>query len=232
MTVETAPAPTTYDEWRDRRWRLTSLVFALLWLMTAAAVGLAGEQRSDLGSLEAGIADGSVSRVEVVGLPAGVEGRGRTTATLEWRDGWFDRFAEVTVDWRRGASERASSDLIAGDPATFLRARDADVEIGYRDERGGHQEWRGWRAPGWALWLGVATWFGTVLLAGNGPEPWRATKWGWTWLTLMGGPVGCLGFFLLGGPLGRGRPREGSRRLTGGWAFLLSLAFFGGSNVP
>jgi hypothetical protein len=231
MTVETVPASATYDEWRDRRWRLTSLVFALLWVATAAAVGLAGEQRSDLGSLQAGIADGSVSRVEVLGLPGDAQPSGRTTATLEWQDGWFGRFAEVTVDSRRSASDSFAAGQIVGDPATFLRANDPELEIGYRDERGSDQEWRGWRAPAWAMWLGVATWFGTVLLAGNGPEPWRATKWAWTWLTLIGGPLGCLGFFLLGGPLGRGRPRDGSRRLTGGLAFLLVLVLFGGSNA-
>jgi hypothetical protein len=231
MSVETAPAPTSYEEWRDRRWRVTSLLFVVLWLVTAAAVGLAGEKRSDLGSLQAGIADGSVSRVEVVGLPEGAQPSGRTSATLEWRDGWFGRFAEVTVDARRDAPDSLAADEIHGDPATFLRAGDPELEIGYRAQRGGHQEWRGWRGPQWGAWLGLATWIGTVLLAGNGPEPWRATKWAWTWLTLLGGPLGCLGFFLLGGPLGLWRPRDPDRRLNGVWAFILSVVLFGGSNA-
>ena len=84
----------------------------------------------------------------------------------------------------------------------------------------------------WAAWLGVATWFGTVLLAGSGPEPWRGTRWAWTWLTLFGGPLGCLGFFLLGGPFGLLPPRDpGRRRLSGGWAFLIALVVFGGTST-
>ena len=80
--------------------------------------------------------------------------------------------------------------------------------------------------------LGLATWFGTVLLAGAGPQPWRATQWAWIWLILFGGPLGSVAFLLLGGPLGLWRPRDLSRRLTGGWAFLIGLVFLGGDNAP
>ena len=39
MAVETgARTRSAYDEWRDRRWRLTGLAFALLWLVTAVAL--------------------------------------------------------------------------------------------------------------------------------------------------------------------------------------------------
>jgi hypothetical protein len=234
-TREISPQPPgtvgpSYDEWRDRRWRLTVLAFVALWLMTATAVGLAGEKRSDLGRLEAGLSDGSASRVEILGLPEDPDWRGRTTVTLEWRGAWLHRFAEVQVDHRRRPGTSDDGARIVGDPATYLRSLDPDLEIGYGDLTG-YQEWRGWRGPGWALLLGVATWFGTVLLAGSGPEPWRATRWAWTWLTLFGGPLGCLGFFLLGGPLGVARPRNPHRRLTGGWAFLLSLVFLGGAST-
>jgi hypothetical protein len=55
-----------------------------------------------------------------------------------------------------------------------------------------------------------------------GPHPWRATRWAWFWLLLP--PVGNVVFLLLSGPTpGVPRPRNPRRRLTGGWAFWLSL---------
>ena len=230
MAVETAPAPTAYDEWRDRRWRLTVLLFVGLWLATAVALGLTGEKQSDLNQLSASISEGSVTQVEIVGAPRD-SWRGRTTVTLQWRGRWLDRFAEVQVTGRRTPGMFDDSSRIVGDPTTYLEsiAFPRQPDITYVDN-GVPQEWRGWRAPDWVGWLGLATWFGTVLLAGNGPEPWRATKWAWTWLTLWGGPLGCLGFFLLGGPLGLWRPKDLGRRLTGGWAFLIAVVFLGGSS--
>ena len=230
MAVQTAPAPVAYDEWRTRRWRLTVLVFVGLWLATGVALGLTGDKRSDLNQLSASISDGSVTRVELVSAPRD-SWRGRTTLTLQWRGSWLDRFAEVEVDGRRTPGTFDDGSRIVGDPVTYLRAIafPQELDIAYVD-RPSRQEWRGWRAPHWVGWLGVATWFGTVLLAGNGPEPWRATKWAWTWLTLWGGPLGCLAFFLLGGPLGLWRPKDLGRRLTGGWAFLIGVVFLGGAN--
>jgi hypothetical protein len=55
-----------------------------------------------------------------------------------------------------------------------------------------------------------------------GPQPWRATRWAWFWLLFP--PVGSVVFVLLSGPTpGIPGPRDPHRRLTGGWAFLLSL---------
>ena len=57
--------------------------------------------------------------------------------------------------------------------------------------------------------------------------PERATRWAWFWL--QWNPVGVLAFLLLSGPVpGVPAPRPGARRLTGGWAFLLSLLLGGG----
>jgi lipopolysaccharide export LptBFGC system permease protein LptF len=60
---------------------------------------------------------------------------------------------------------------------------------------------------------------------------WRLTRWAWGWFVLLAGPLGCAAYLLLGGPLGVARPRNPSRRVTGGWAFLLAMFFFGGSNA-
>ena len=241
MTQTVEPPPplprTSYDEWRDRRWRLTGLAFAILWLVTAAAVGLAGEKRSDLLSLEAAISEGSVRQVEIVGLPDEAGWRGRTTVTLRWQGAVLSRYAEVEVDNRRTPGTSWEGDRIVGDPAEHLRAlapgvagRGEGLGLTY-SELTSHQEWRGWRGPGWTITLGLAAWFGTFLLVGAGPEPWRATRWAWAWLTILGGPLGCLAFLLLGGPLGLWRPSDVRRRLTGGWAFLIALVVFGGGNA-
>jgi hypothetical protein len=54
-----------------------------------------------------------------------------------------------------------------------------------------------------------------------------------TWLAVLflTGPLGSVAYLLLGGPLSAGRPRAPHRRLTGGWAFLLAMVVFGGSNA-
>jgi hypothetical protein len=60
-----------------------------------------------------------------------------------------------------------------------------------------------------------------------GPEPWRATRWAWFWLVLTSPFVSVL-FLLLSGPtVAVPGPRNPRRRLTGGWAFLLSLPLMG-----
>lgn len=81
---------------------------------------------------------------------------------------------------------------------------------------------------GWLVFVASAA---TLLLLIGGPQPWRATRWAWFWLALPVAPLGLLAYFLLGGPLGVARPRHPNRRLTGGWAFLLALVFFGGANT-
>lgn len=234
MATATAQPQATYDEWRTRRWRLTARFFALAWLVLALSVVLTGERDSDLVHLENGLEDGSVSQVEVVGFHELADGEGITRVTLRWHGRLISRSAEVEVDTRRDAGAGGTSsgiDRIVGDPAEHLRRYDPDVAVTYTERHGGsYLDWRGWRAPGWTALLGFATWFGTVLLAGNGPEPWRATKWAWIWLTLFGGPLGCTAYLLAGGPLGLLRPRDLDRRLTGGWAFLLAMALFGGND--
>ena len=229
MAIETAQPQASYDGWRDRRWRLTGLAFAILWLVTAIGVVLAGEKRSDLNTLVGSVANGSVTRVQVVGLPRDPDWRGQSQVTLRWQGSWIERFAEVTVDSRRASGPR-DGDRIRGDVATYLHGYDPDLAITYSDHTG-YQEWREWRGPGWAAGLGLAAWLGTVLLAGAAPQPWRATQWAWIWLIMFGGPLGSVAFLLVGGPLGLWRPKDLTRRLTGGWAFLLALVFLGGANA-
>lgn len=230
MAIATEQPQTSYDEWYDRRWRLTGLAFALLWLVTAVLWVQLGEKRSDLNQLMASISEGSVTHVEIVGLPQEPGWRGRTQITLKWQGSVLSRFVQVTVDSHRKRNWTVEGDHIVGDPEKYLQASafPRDLDITYSSHTG-YQEWHGWRGPDVSAMLGLTAWFGTVLLAGAGPQPWRATQWGWIWLILFGGPLVSVAFLLLGGPLGLCRPRDLSRRLTGGWAFLLAMVLFGGA---
>jgi hypothetical protein len=233
MTVEMSAAPqASYDEWRTRRWRLTGLALAILWLATAVSVVLVGEKRADLHTLLVAVGDGSVTEVEIVGLPIDPDWRGRAQVTLKWRGQVLERFAEVVVDTRRRPGSSEVRDRIVGDPATYVRsgAPRPNLDVTY-SRHTGFQEWREWRAPGWVAAIGLTAWFGTVMLAGAGPQSWRATPWAWIWLILFSGPLGAVAYLLLGGPLGLWRPREPARRLTGGWAFLIAMVLFGGANA-
>jgi hypothetical protein len=56
-----------------------------------------------------------------------------------------------------------------------------------------------------------------------GPQPWRATRWAWFWLLWTAPPLGILAFLLLGGSTRLWPPARAEARLTGGWAFLLTI---------
>ncbi|MCF6377937.1 hypothetical protein L2K70_09995 [Nocardioides KLBMP 9356] len=230
-----------HDEWRGRRWRLTALTFIAMWLTTGVSFVLLGEKEAALHDLESAIAEGEVTQVEIVGYPTVGDWRGTALVTLRWRGDVLHRYALVKVDKRRNAGSRITAH---GDPAVVLgdledyltaispgyaRTDPPALELTYADHLE-YQEWNGWRAPDVPAVLGLATWFGTVLLAGAGPQPWRATSWAWIWLILFGGPLGSLAFLLLGGPLGLWRPKDLGRRLTGGWAFLIGVVLLGRAN--
>jgi hypothetical protein len=80
----------------------------------------------------------------------------------------------------------------------------------------------GWRLPNWLGLAAFALVLGGLASLVGGPQPWRATRWAWFWLVLT--PVGSIAFVLFSGPTPLlPTPRDPTRRLTGGWAFLLSI---------
>jgi hypothetical protein len=195
------------------------------WLLLVACVGLLltglveGERPSTYGELRQAVAAGDVDEVVVTGGMAGGY-RGRQGVTVHWREGIFRHQARVVEQHpQRGTATRA------GVPVVYSVEDDL---TGVAVERRPHDFPHytvvyGWRLP---QWTSVATFVvaltGLLLLIG-GPQPRRATRWAWFWLMSLAPPVGFLAFLLLSGVLSP-RPRAGlGRRLTGGWAFLLSV---------
>lgn len=236
MAIEAAPVAqspqTSYDEWLGRRWKVTGRIIALLWLVAVLAILLVGERRSDLGLLHGGLSDGSVTEVEIVGLSEeGVSG-GYATVRLVWESRVLNRYTEVMVVSPDRSSGRPynSEDLpvVVRDPRPTLEELQPGVEIvlmGYRS--GTSWEAGGWSLRGWPSMLVGPLWLGTLFMLMGGPQPWRATRWAWFWIMLATPFYGAVAYVLLGGPLAAGRPANRSRRLTGGWAFLIAL-FLGG----
>lgn len=233
MATETTPPQTSYDEWLSRRWKLTGRLLVLLWLVAALTVLTAGERRSDLGLLHGGLADGSVTKVEIEGLPEGGVRGGYATVQLAWESRFLNRYTEIVVvspgEERDGSISSEGLPVVVGDPVAVLRDLRPDVEIVRSEFRSGtFVEAGGWTLRGWPTLLVGPLWLATLLLVVGGPQPWRATRWAWVWIVLAGPFFGAVAYAVLGGPLAMRQPMDRTRRLTGGWAFLLGVFVLGG----
>jgi hypothetical protein len=232
MATATTTPQATYDEWRTRRWRLTGAVFGVLALAAAALLVTTGTRPATYGDLLADVASSKVDVVQVIGPDAPVKGDRLELRWSVW-GGLLDQYALVQVADDRGYDAWDEPVFVsAGDPRDTLRSINPGVTITNGSTSGDSSfSVQEWRAPGGVVLLALATWLGILLLLVGGPEPWRATRWAWAWFVLFAGPLGCVAYLLLGGPLGVARPRNPDRRLTGGWAFLLAMFLFGGANA-
>jgi len=152
-------------------------------------------------------------RTDLGALEAGIRGGSVTRVEVVGWSGGLDDGSAYRLRWHDRPVDRY----------TVVHVDVVSVEPG----EGTYTEWRGWRGSVWTGLQGFVAWFAALVLLRHGPEPWRATRWAWGWLVLLGGPLGALAYLLLGGPLGARRPTEVGGRLTGGWAFLLALILFG-----
>lgn len=230
MTVEAAvPAQRAYDEWRERRWRLTGALLALLAVVTAAGMVTLGLRPATYGDLLADVASSKVTEVQVIGPDAPAEG---DTVELRWSvlGGVLDQYAVVQVAGSRSHDAWGEDVFVSeDDPRDTLQGISSYVQITEVSRVDDPTfTFMGWGVPWQVAALGMATWLGVLLLIVGGPEPWRATRWAWGWVWVLSGPVGSFAFLLLGGPLGLLRPHPGHRRLTGGLAFLLASVLFAG----
>jgi len=213
-----APRPRAgYDVWR---WCLAAGYVVLV--VVALVVGARPASWTEV---QAAVSSGAVADVRVASAPD--DGSLQRRQQVTWREGLVQRRAEVTV-----VPPTANVDWVSAPPTTI--ERDAGEELqalapGLRVERAsgsfdGSASFWGRVMPfpaavtvslllGWACWLGLLV---------HGPAPWRATRWAWFWVSWA--PGGVVAFLLLAGPTpGVPVPRRPARRLTGGWALLLSL---------
>lgn len=231
MSATEVRAASSELTWSDpaRGWRRLRVVLIVAALVLTAVGGLLGERPATLATLERQVASGEVDVVRVIqGL--GPTGRGAATVEAHWRIGLRGYWVEVVeARPRRAAHEVASNGdvpVITRDLASRLTELQPGLRIEPMSWPNVETEFFGWRLPGWFGWLLLPTALAVLALLVAGPRPWRATRWAWFWLMAL--PPGVFAFLLLGGPTrGLPAPSDDSRRLTGGWAFLLAIVLGG-----
>lgn len=194
-------------------------------LLCGAAL-FCGERPTSLARLQAEVAAGHVTRVEVTpGLGPGETGYGQQQ--VRWRDGIFRYRTEVTQASPGVHVPRVDGTQVRrSEIGSLLSQEQPGLEVVRTHWTGSSSEVFGWGVPGWLSMLTIVEWLCCLGLVTGGPEPWRATRWAWFWLIWH--PVGLAAFLLLSGRTpGVPRPRDGRRLLTGGWALTLVLVLHG-----
>jgi hypothetical protein len=223
MLVDETEAPTVPG--RQLAWVFIAWTLVAGCLVLLATMLVAGGRDTPYSDLRAAVADGRVDEIRVAGgLDREYGYRGFALAEVHWREGLVPRVSTV---YEVSAGERvdgAGSDVtrVRGRVDERLSALDPDLKT---SRSGGLAPavTQGWYLPGWTTPVGVALLLGTLALIIAGPQPRRATRWAWFWLLWLAPPLGALVFLLLGGSTGSLSPKKGEKRLTGGWAFLLSI---------
>ena len=210
--------------WTWVRWSLAGCAFVLL-----ASALLVGQHPSTWNRLRGELASGNVTTVWVGGgLPA--RATGTAQVQVRWHDGLLWRTTQV-LEVRGTHTPQGAG---RGDGASVVVRGDVGARLAHLQPRLNviHESYPsgmsgtvlGWEVPGWTVLGTLLVWMASAALLAFHPRPWwRATRWAWFWLIMLM-PVGTLAFLVLAGPtpLVPG-PRNPVRRLTGGWAFLLTL---------
>lgn len=215
----------------SKRWDVFRWVLLVGWIAVAVAIPLSSTRTSTWADLVDRVESGKVTAVQVSReLPAGRDGE--VTVHLRWRDGHWRHVTEVTQvsedrEFELVDNDR-STETLTTSPTAELKGFQPDLVVSELDVPD-HELARflGFEFT-WVLTIAavVLTVAGLVLLV-LGPNPWRATRWAWFWL--MGLPPVAALFVLLSGPVpGLPPPRRPLDRLTGGWAFFISVVLLGG----
>ena len=192
----------------------------LVLLLTSFAVG---HRETPLHVLETAVAEGRVDSVVVVG--AAPSGQGWSTQVVRWQDGLVRRTTQASVgsptDGAGVGQPSRDEDL-----GVLLSRTDPTLEV-RRSEQGFGSPYGtllGWQVPTWLSLAAVTTFLLQLGCLVCVPRTWRATRWAWFWVTTVPVVGTALMLLLSGRTPGLPLPDAGQRRLTGGWAFLLSSA--------
>ena len=221
-----ATAPAEADSARDG-WVAARLALLVALAGIALTALVYGSAPGRLAELDAAVRTGQVRVVTISGgLPDGSSGC--ATQRVEWRQSVLRHWVDVPV--QRGGDDVDCAgqplDPPVADVGELLRRLQPGVRIDRAAFPRASAELGGWRAPALAVTAAFGVALGQLVILTMGPEPWRATRWAWFWL--MGSVVGAVAFLLLSGPTpGVRRPSRPAWRLTGGWAFLLSMLLAG-----
>jgi len=222
MIVEETEAPAVPR--RQLAWVFVAWALVATCLVLLGTVLVAGERPASYAELRAAVADGQVDEIRVEGgLDAQVEGA--ASATVHWRDGLMGRVTSVTEATSR-ADARSSgmqAPILDGRVDDKLAELAPDLRSTRRTDWVAYNTIGPWRVPQWTSAASVVLYLGVLVLLVGGPKPWRATRWAWFWLLGSVPFVGALAFLLLGGSTSVLPPARPERRLTGGWAFLLTM---------
>ncbi|WP_076260123.1 hypothetical protein [Intrasporangium flavum] len=201
----------------------------VLAVAVAVALGLLGTHHAPLSELRTAIETGQVHEVRVAGtLPPGASGY--STAYVRWSEGGFERLTtvrQVSSPEVDTADASAVPDQVVGSIEAHLR----EVQGGgvLRITRDGSAQPTGGsllgiEVPSWVVGGAMLVWVLSLLLLVAGPEPSRATRWGWFWLLVSTlAPLTIVLFLLLGEPTHRGLGGGGRSRFGGVRAFVLML---------
>lgn len=204
------------------RSRVVAWVLVALWVVVTVVGVRDASRESSYATFLALVRGGEVTEVTVVGDVTTPRSSGGVE--LRWDSGLVESRAYVTGVHPAGPALRARTlgRRLPAPVAETLRERYPELAVRTAQPTGGTGIWLGGLSLLETLW--------TLVLLATTAGPLRATRWGWFWLFWILPPVGLVAFLLLGGPTGLVPQREGGRRLTGGWAFILSLVL-GGSTL-
>ena len=199
-----------------------------LWVFVMAVSVSIGSYSGELSKFESDLQSGRVTSVSVTpGMPPTAEGV--MTQSIYWRTGVLTRRADVLM-----VTPGEDSEALTGDDAMEVRsgydiaeqiaAQEPAVLITRVPQLLSYAQVYGFQGPSWLAGFVLVGAIGTLMALVSGPQPWRATRWGWFWILSTG--IGVPLFLILAGPTPPLRaPREQHRRLTGGWALLFVVVY-------
>lgn len=211
------------DGW-PRGHRVWGWVLAVAVLTLAVTWMTAGAKQEPYDSFTRALESGEVSAIEVAGTREMTsDANGFFTLDVYWRDNFRPRVSQVTQassERQERSARRNGADVVVvtDDLVAEWKEVQPELEVTQRPRHTGstlgrHPDGVGnHELPGWAGFLAMFVVLGVFVQIVRGPQPLRATRWGWFWLLVWVPTLTVPAYLLLGGPLGLGgRPRTNFR---------------------